>query len=74
MNANQPMLLPPSIAKPDIDIVRRFLAWAQSADADARAEGASALARAYLHSDLPEPVRAELRGRPVREAWSIDPS
>ena len=58
MNANQPML-PPSIAKPDIDIVRRFLAWAQSADADARAEGASALARAYLHSDLPEPVRAE---------------
>ena len=57
MNANQPMLLPPSIAKPDI--VRRFLAWAQSADEDARAEGASALARAYLHSDLPGPVRAE---------------
>ncbi len=51
-------LLPaPSCAKPDI--VRRFLAWAQSADADAQAEGASALARAYLYSDLPAPVRAE---------------
>ena len=46
-----------SCAKPDI--VRRFLAWAQSADADARAEGASALARAYLYSDLPPPMRAE---------------
>ena len=60
MNANLPMtelLPPPSFAKPDI--VRRFLAWAQSADADARAEAASALARAYLYSDLPAPVRAE---------------
>lgn len=57
MNANRPMLLPPSVANPDI--VRRFLAWAQSADAEARAEGASALARAYLYSDLPPPVRAE---------------
>jgi len=60
MNAERPMtelLPPPSFAKPDI--VRRFLAWAQSADADARAEGASALARAYLHSDLAGPVRAE---------------
>ena len=53
MNANRPMtelLPPPSFAKPDI--VRRFLAWAQSADAEARAEAASALARAYLHSEL----------------------
>ena len=51
-------LLPaPSCAKPDI--VRRFLAWAQSADADARAEGARALARAYLYSDLTASVRAE---------------
>jgi uncharacterized protein (DUF2336 family) len=51
-------LLPaPSRAKPDI--VRRFLAWAQSANADARAEGASALARAYLYSDLTPSVRAE---------------
>ena len=44
-------------AKPDI--VRRFLAWAQSAHADARAEGASTLARAYLYSDLTPSVRAE---------------
>ncbi len=60
MNANRPMtelLPPPSFAKPDI--VRRFLAWAQSADAEARAEAASALARAYLHSELTAPVRAE---------------
>ena len=60
MHANLPMteLLPaPSCAKPDI--VRRFLAWAQTADADARAQGASALARAYLYSDLPASVRAE---------------
>jgi uncharacterized protein (DUF2336 family) len=60
MNAERPMtelLPPPSFAKPDI--VRRFLAWAQSADPDARAEGASALARAYLHSDLTGPLQAE---------------
>jgi uncharacterized protein (DUF2336 family) len=51
-------LLPaPACAKPDI--VRRFLAWAQSADAHARAEGARALARAYLYSDLTASVRAE---------------
>ncbi len=60
MHANLPMtqLLPqPSCAKPDI--VRRFLAWVQSAEADARAQGASALARAYLYCDLPASVRAE---------------
>ena len=60
MTANLPTteFLPlPSCAKPDI--VRRFLAWAQSADADARAEAASALARAYLFSDLTAPMRAE---------------
>src|ERR1700690_4025758 len=60
MTANLPttkILPPPSCAKPDI--VRRFLAWAQSADADARAEAASALARAYLFSDLTAPMRAE---------------
>jgi uncharacterized protein (DUF2336 family) len=60
VTANLPMteLLPlPSCAKPDI--VRRFLAWAQSADAGARAEAAGALARAYLFSDLPAPMRAE---------------
>ena len=70
MNADRPMteLLPPRFfAHPDCakrdsaspDIVRRFLAWAQSADADARAQGASALARAYLHSELTAPLRAE---------------
>ena len=60
MHANLPTteLLPaPFCAKPDI--VRRFLAWAQTADADVRAQGASALARAYLYSDLPTSVRAE---------------
>ena len=50
----------PFCAKPDI--VRRFLAWAQTADADMRAQGASALARAYLYSDLPASVRAEAGG------------
>jgi uncharacterized protein (DUF2336 family) len=40
--------------------VRRFLAWAQCAAAEERADAASALARAYLHSDLPAPaLRAE---------------
>lgn len=60
MHANRPMteLLPPSsFAKPDI--VRRFLAWAQSADAEARAEATSALARAYLYADMAASTRAE---------------
>jgi uncharacterized protein (DUF2336 family) len=60
VHANLPTteLLPaPSCAKPDI--VRRFLAWVQSANEDARAQGVSALARAYLYCDLPAPVRAE---------------
>jgi uncharacterized protein (DUF2336 family) len=60
VHANRPMamLLPaPSFAKPDI--VRRFLAFAQCAGPEKRAEAASALARAYLHSDLAEPMRAE---------------
>ena len=60
MHANLPAteLLPaPFCAKPDI--VRRFLAWAHTADAEMRAQGASALARAYLYSDLPASVRAE---------------
>jgi uncharacterized protein (DUF2336 family) len=60
VHANLPTtkLLPaPFCAKPNI--VRRFLAWVQTADADARAQGASALARAYLYSDLPASVRAE---------------
>ena len=60
MSADRPtaMLLPePSFAKPDI--VRRFLAFVQCAEPEKRAEGASALARAYLHSDLAAPLRAE---------------
>jgi uncharacterized protein (DUF2336 family) len=67
-------LPPPSSAHPDWapaddsapaddlappDIVRRFLAWAQCADPERRAEGASALARAYLYSELTAPARAE---------------
>jgi uncharacterized protein (DUF2336 family) len=39
--------------------VRRFLAWAQCADAERRADGASALARAYLYSELTASARAE---------------
>jgi uncharacterized protein (DUF2336 family) len=60
VHANRPtaMLLPaPSFARPDI--VRRFLAFAQCAGPEKRAEAASALARAYLHSDLAEPTRGE---------------
>jgi uncharacterized protein (DUF2336 family) len=41
------------------DIVRRFLSWAQRADAGGRAEAASALARAYLYSDLGPALRRE---------------
>jgi uncharacterized protein (DUF2336 family) len=40
-------------------IVRRFLSWAQRADASGRAEAASALARAYLYSDLGAALRRE---------------
>jgi uncharacterized protein (DUF2336 family) len=60
VHANRPtaMLLPaPSFAKPDI--VRRFLAFAQCAGPKKRAAAASALARAYLHSDLPASLREE---------------
>jgi uncharacterized protein (DUF2336 family) len=57
-NRSTAMLLPaPGFAKPDI--VRRFLAFAQCAGPEKRAEAASALARAYLHSDLPESTRVE---------------
>jgi uncharacterized protein (DUF2336 family) len=40
-------------------IVRNFLQWAQTAGAAQRAEGAGALARAYLYSDLDEGVRRD---------------
>jgi uncharacterized protein (DUF2336 family) len=43
----------------EADIVRRFLSWMQRAPAEERADAASALARAYLHSRLPEAVRSE---------------
>ena len=46
-------------APPAAGIVRRFLVWAQRAGARDRAEGASALARAYLHADLSAAVRGE---------------
>ena len=53
--AERPLAL--DVGEPSI--VRRFLAWAQRADAEGRAEAASALARAYLYSDLPPEARAE---------------
>lgn len=40
-------------------IVRHFLQWAQTATAAQRAEGAGALARAYLYSDMDGPARRE---------------
>lgn len=40
-------------------IVRRFLSWIETAGAGERAEGASALARAYLFSDLGEEGRRD---------------
>jgi uncharacterized protein (DUF2336 family) len=43
----------------DSSIVRRFIVWAQRADAGGRAEAASALARAYLYSDLSPALRRE---------------
>ena len=49
--------LPP--AAYDSSIVRRFLVWAQRADAGGRADAASALARAYLYCDLSPSLRRE---------------
>ncbi len=40
-------------------IFRNFLAWAQTAPAASRAEGASALARAYLEAELSEEDRSD---------------
>ncbi len=50
---------PPALDAGEPGIVRRFLAWAQRADAEGRAEAASALARAYLYSDRGAQARAE---------------
>jgi uncharacterized protein (DUF2336 family) len=49
----------PSSAARGRAILRRLLVWAQRAGAETRAEAASALARAFLHSDLDPPLRAE---------------
>ena len=58
LHANRHAFLPaPFFAKPDI--VRRFLAWTQRAGEEERAEAASALARAYLYSDLTPSLRDE---------------
>src|SRR5450755_3657728 len=46
-------------ARYDSSIVRRFIVWAQRADAGGRAEAASALARAYLYSDISPALRRE---------------
>lgn len=60
MNANGPKAASlPAAAFVRPGIVRQFLVWAQRADAEARAEAASALTRAYLHSDLTPELRAE---------------
>lgn len=40
-------------------IVRNFLQWAQTASASQRAEGAGALARAYIYSDMDRAMRRE---------------
>jgi uncharacterized protein (DUF2336 family) len=53
--AERPQALDPG----EPGIVRRFLAWAQRADAEGRADAVSALARAYLYSDLTPETRAE---------------
>ena len=40
-------------------IVRKFMQWVQTAPASQRADGASALARAYLYADLGDEQRQE---------------
>ena len=40
-------------------IVRKFILWSENASASARADGVSALARAYLYSDMEAEERAE---------------
>lgn len=51
----------PSAAPPPAaaGVIGRFVAWARRADAFERADGASALARAYLHAELADPARRE---------------
>jgi uncharacterized protein (DUF2336 family) len=44
---------------PALGIVRRFLVWAQWSGPAERADGASALARAYLHADMTAALRED---------------
>ncbi len=61
MRALQAIAEPPvALDVAETGIVRRFLAFAQRADAEERAQAVSALARAYLYSDLPPDTRAEV--------------
>jgi uncharacterized protein (DUF2336 family) len=52
-------LQPEQAARATPSIVRRFLIWAQAADADERVGAANALARAYRYGDLPTELRRE---------------
>ncbi len=49
----------PPFSRPARMIVQRFLTWVQTAPVGARAEATSALARAYLYSDLADRDRAD---------------
>ena len=53
-------ILPPSDAGPQPGFAMRFLKWIPCAEAEARADAASALARASLHSALTPERREEL--------------
>ncbi len=46
-------------AASDPGVIRRALAWMGRQSAEGRAEAVNALARAYLHSSLPDAMRAE---------------
>ncbi len=60
MNALASVANPNSVAPlGEPGLVRRFLAWMQRAPVERRAEAVSALARAFLYSDLSPEVRAE---------------
>ncbi|MBK5958834.1 hypothetical protein CCR97_11535 [Rhodoplanes elegans] len=54
-------------------IVRQFLQWVRTAPAGERAEATSALARAYLYSDLPDDERDAVEGVLVMLAEDVSP-
>ncbi|RAI45709.1 DUF2336 domain-containing protein [Rhodoplanes roseus] len=54
-------------------IVRQFLQWVRTAPAGERAEATSALARAYLYSDLPDEERGAIEGVMVMLADDVSP-